>query len=319
MPGETRFPVPDWSKVHRELRRKGVTLALLWQEDKEAHPQGMQYRGFCRLYRAWTAKLDVVMRQAHRAGEKRFVDDAEPTVAVVERDTGELREAQVFVAGLGASSYTYAEATWTQTLPEWIASHVRAFRFYGGCSELLIPDNLRSAVSRVHRYEPDTNPTYHALACPYGIAVRPTRVKKPRDKAKAEGGVQVVERVGPGRATPPHLLLCGRAQRRDREAPRAAQRTPAPQAPGLAALAVRAPGASPPSRPALRVRPVEEGAGQHRLPRRGGAPLLLRPPRPGRTPARRAVHLPHRGVHLPRPARRQPRTLPAQRPPSHRR
>ena len=184
MPGETRFPMPQWSTVHRELRRKGVTLALLWQEYKEAHPQGMQYSWFCKLYRAWTAKLDVVMRQEHRVGEKLFVDYAGQTVPVVNRDTGELREAQIFVAVLGASSYTYAEATWTQTLPDWIASHVRAFRFYGGSSELLIPDNLRSAVSRAHRYEPDTNPTYHDLACHYGAAVLPARVKKPRDKAK---------------------------------------------------------------------------------------------------------------------------------------
>ncbi len=116
------------------------------------------------------------------------------TVPVVDRDTGELREAQIFVAVLGASNYTYAEARWTQTLPDWIASHVRAFEFYGGCSELLIPDNLRSVVSRAHRYEPDTNPTYHDLACHYGVAVLPARVKKPRDKAKAEVGVQVVER-----------------------------------------------------------------------------------------------------------------------------
>ncbi len=103
--------------------------------------------------------------------------------AMVERDTGELREAQIFVAVLGASSYTYAEVTWTQTLPDWIASHVRAFEFCDGCSEILVPDNLRSAVSRAHRYEPDTNPTYHDLACHYGVAVLPARVKKPRDKS----------------------------------------------------------------------------------------------------------------------------------------
>ena len=164
MPGETRFPVPEWSTVHRELRRKGVTLALLWQEYKETHPEGMQYSRFCQMYRAWAAKLDVVMRFEHRAGEKTFVDYAGHTVEVVERQTGELRSAQVFVAVLGASSYTYAEATWTQALPDWVASHVRAFEFYGGCGELLIPDNLRSAVSRAHRYEPDINPTYHDLA-----------------------------------------------------------------------------------------------------------------------------------------------------------
>ena len=194
MPGQTRFPVPEWSTVHRELRRKGVTLALLWQEYKETHPEGMQYSRFCQMYRAWAAKLDVVMRFEHRAGEKTFVDYAGHTVGVVERETGELREAQIFVAVLGASSYTYAEATWTQTLPDWVASHVRAFEFYGGCSELLIPDNLRSAVSRAHRYEPDINPTYHDLARHYGVAVLPARVRKPRDKAKAEVGVQVVER-----------------------------------------------------------------------------------------------------------------------------
>ena len=190
----SRFPPPDWSKVHRELRRKGVTLALLWEEYKAVHPQGMQYSWFCRQYRAWAAKVDVVMRQEHRAGEKMFVDYAGHTVGVVNRDTGELREAQVFVAVLGASNYTYAEATWTQTLPDWIASHVRAFEFMGGTTELLIPDNLRSAVSRANRYEPDTNPTYHDLACHYAVAVLPACVKKPRDKAKAEVGVQVVER-----------------------------------------------------------------------------------------------------------------------------
>ena len=189
-----RLPPPDWSEVHRELRRKGVTLALLWEEYKTVHPQGMQYSWFCEQYRAWAAKVDVVMRQEHRAGEKLFVDYAGHTVGVVNRDTGEVRQAQVFVAVLGASNYTYAEATWTQTLPDWIASHVRAFQFMGGSPELLIPDNLRLAVSRAHRYEPDTHPTYHDLACHYGVAVLPARVKKPRDKAKVEVAVQVVER-----------------------------------------------------------------------------------------------------------------------------
>ena len=189
-----RLPPPQWSKVHRELRRKGVTLALLWEEYKAVHPEGMQYSWFCARYREWAAKVDVVMRQEHRAGERMFVDYAGHTVAVANRDTGELREAQIFVAVLGASNYTYAEATWTQTLPDWIASHVRAFQFMGGSTELLIPDNLRSAVSRANRYEPDTNPTYHDLACHYAVAVLPARVKKPRDKAKAEVGVQVVER-----------------------------------------------------------------------------------------------------------------------------
>ena len=190
----TQRPLPQWSEVHRELRQKDVTLALVWQEYKAAHPGGLQYSWFCDQYRAWASKLDVVMRQEHRAGEKLFVDYAGRTVAVVDRHTGELRQAQVFVAVLGASNYTYAEATWTQALPDWIASHVRAFEFLGGCSELVIPDNLGSAVSRAHRYEPDTNPTYHDLARHYGVAVLPARVRKPRDKAKVEVGVQIVER-----------------------------------------------------------------------------------------------------------------------------
>ena len=184
----------------RELTGFGVRVypsggkVYVAQARGPAHPEGMQYSRFCQMYRAWAAKLDVVMRFEHRAGEKTFVDYAGHTVGVVDRETGELREAQVFVAVLGASNYTYAEATWTQTLPDWTASHVRAFEFYGGCSELLIPDNLRSAVSRAHRYEPDINPTYHDLARHYGVAVLPARVRKPRDKAKAEVGVQVVER-----------------------------------------------------------------------------------------------------------------------------
>ncbi len=152
--------IPDWSQVHRELRRKGVTLALLWHEYKAAHPEGFQYSWFCKQYRAWAGRLDVVMRQEHRAGEKLFVDYAGQTVEVVDRRTGEIRQAQIFVAVLGASNYTYAEATWTQQLPDWIGSHVRAFEFLGGTSEVVVPDNLRSGVSKVHRYEPDLNPTY---------------------------------------------------------------------------------------------------------------------------------------------------------------
>ena len=179
----TSRPLPAWSEVHQELRRKGVTLALLWQEYKATHPEGLQYSRFCEQYRAWAAKLDVVMRQEHRAGERMFVDYAGQTVPVVDPETGELRPAQVFVAVLGASSYTFAEATWTQALPDWTASHVRAFTFFGGCPELVVPDNLRSAVHRAHRYEPDLNPTYHDLARHYGVAVLPARVRRPRDKS----------------------------------------------------------------------------------------------------------------------------------------
>jgi len=193
-PSEAPRPLPDWAHVHRELKRKGVTLALLWQEYKAAHPDGVQYSWFCERYRAWAERVDVVMRQTHRAGEKLFVDYAGDTVAVIDRETGEVREAQVFVAVLGASNYTFAEATWSQALPEWCASHVRALKFFGGVSELVVPDNLRSAVTSPHRYEPDLNPTYQDLAEHYGFAIVPARVRRARDKAKVEAGVLLVER-----------------------------------------------------------------------------------------------------------------------------
>ena len=193
MPAQLRG-IPDWLAIHKELRHKHVTLFLLWQEYRAAHPDGYQYSWFCEHYRAWQGKLDVVMRQDHRAGEKLFVDYAGQTVPVIDRTTGEIRGAQIFVAVLGASNYTYAEATWTQGLPDWIGSHQRALRFLGGVPELVVPDNLRSGVSKAHRYEPDTNPTYQDMASHYGIAVLPTRVRRPRDKAKVEGGVLVVER-----------------------------------------------------------------------------------------------------------------------------
>jgi len=191
----TERTAPDWPQIHRELRRKGVTLMLLWHEYKAAHPEGVQYSWFCEQYRAWTGKLNVVMRQEHRAGEKLFVDYAGQKMAqVVDRRTGEVRQAQIFVAVLGASNYTYAEATWSQQLPDWIGSHVRAFEFLGGTSEVVVPDNLRSGVSKAHRYEPDLNPTYQDLANHYGVAVLPARARRPRDKAKAEAGVLLVER-----------------------------------------------------------------------------------------------------------------------------
>jgi transposase len=193
LPAQARG-VPDWSVVHQERRHKGVTLFLLWQEYRETRPEGYQYSWFCEHYRAWRGKLDVVMRQDHRAGEKLFVDYAGQTVPVVDRMTGEIREAQIFVAVLGASNYTYAEATWTQGLPDWIGSHQRCFRYLGGVPEIVVPDNLRAGVTKAHRYEPDANPTYQDMASHYGVAVLPARVRRPRDKAKVEAGVLVVER-----------------------------------------------------------------------------------------------------------------------------
>ena len=191
---DTARGVPDWSEVHRELKRPGVTLQLLWHEYRQTHPHGYQYTWFCRQYRAWAGKLDLVMRQVHRAGEKLFVDYAGMRAQVINPATGEVREANIFVAALGASNYTYAEATWTQGLEDWIGAHVRCFTYFGGVPEVVVPDNLRAGVSKAHRYEPDINPTYQDLATHYGVAIVPARVRRPRDKAKAEVAVQVVER-----------------------------------------------------------------------------------------------------------------------------
>jgi len=186
--------VPDWTEVHKELRRKGVTLALLWHEYKTNNPDGYQYSWFCHQYAEWLGKIDVVMRQEHRAGEKLFVDYAGQTMDIIDRATGEIKTAQIFVAVLGASNYTYAEATWSQGLSDWTGSHVRALNFFGGVPEVLVPDNLKSGVSKACYYDPEINPTYQDLANHYNTVVLPARVKEPRDKAKAETGVQIVER-----------------------------------------------------------------------------------------------------------------------------
>jgi transposase len=185
---------PDCAYLHTELKRKGVTLMLLWEEYQAEHPQGYRYSHFCELYRRWARKLKLSMRQIHRAGEKLFVDYAGHTLPLTNPHTGEIAEAQIFVAVLGASNYTFAEVTLSQNLSDWLGSHRRAFEFFGGVPEIVIPDNLKSAVSKPCRYEPDLNPSYQDLAEHYGTAVIPTRVRKPKDKSKAEVGVQIVER-----------------------------------------------------------------------------------------------------------------------------
>ena len=188
-----RRQMPSLDYLHQELKRKGVTLQLLWHEYKQNNPDGYQYSHFCRIYQQWTEKLDPYLRQTYRAGEKLFVDYAGQTIPFIDRDTGELHEAQVFVATLGASNYTFAEASLSQNLPSWIQSHIRAFEFFGGVPEILVPDNLLSAVTRPCRYEPDLNATYREMAEHYGIVIIPARVRKPRDKSKVESGVQMVE------------------------------------------------------------------------------------------------------------------------------
>ena len=194
-PGNSPRFIPDFHEVHKELQsRKGVTINLLWQEYKEQHPEGYQYSWFCHSYRKWAERLDVTMRHEHRAGEKLFVDYAGQTMEVIDPATGEIHKAQIFVGVLGAGSYTYAEATASQQIEDWIGSHVRALAFFGGVPEIIVPDNLKSGVSKACRYEPDINPTYHDMAQHYQTVIVPARVRKPRDKAKAEAGVLLVER-----------------------------------------------------------------------------------------------------------------------------
>ena len=187
-------PEPDFAHVRRELRRKGVTLILLWLEFNEANPGGYSYPTFCRHYRTWRARVDVTMHQDHVAGQKLFIDFSGLTIPISRDDLTVAYEAELFVCTLGTSSLLYAEALRSQGLEHWIGAHVRAFAFYGGVPELLVPDNLRSAVTRAHRYEPDLNATYQELATHYGTAILPARPYKPRDKAKVEVGVQVAQR-----------------------------------------------------------------------------------------------------------------------------
>jgi transposase len=190
-----KFQEPVWTEVHLELKKKGVTKQLLWEEYSQHYPNRCySYSQFCARYSQWRKKQKRSMRQSHRAGEKLFIDYAGPTMPVVCASTGEMRTAQIFVAVLGASHYTFAEATWSQSLPDWLGSHVRAFEFFGGTPVLLVPDNLKSGVNKACRYEPELNPSYQQLAAHYAVAVMPARPYKPKDKAKVEVGVQLVER-----------------------------------------------------------------------------------------------------------------------------
>ena len=187
-------PLPDWEYVRKEMKKANVTLRLVWDEYRAAHPDGYAYSQFCDRYRHYLQKLDPPMRLDHKGGEKLFVDYAGDTIPITNPETGEVSQAQVFVAVQGASSYTYAEAQISQQMPHWIGGHVRAHTFFGGVTQQIIPDNLRQGVKSPCWYDPDLNQTYQEWAQCYGVAVLPARVKHPKDKAKAEVGVQVVER-----------------------------------------------------------------------------------------------------------------------------
>jgi transposase len=193
--GHRRQAEPDWAAIHRELKRKHVTLSILWDEYIERQPDGYRYSRFCELYRGWEKRLSVTMRQTHAGGDRLFVDYAGDTVPViVDRLTGEIRPAQIFVAVMGASNFTYAEASWTQGLGDWIGAHTRALAAIGGVPNLLVPDNTKVAIIRACHYEPQVNRTYAEMAAHYDCAVLPARPRRPRDKAKVEACVLIIER-----------------------------------------------------------------------------------------------------------------------------
>lgn len=194
-PRKESIPI-DYTIIHRELKKKGVTRELLHEEYLRSCPEGkgVSYATFCSQYRDFKKTLKPSMRQMHIAGEKTFVDYVGPTVPIYNSVSGEIQQAVIFVGVLGASNFTYAEATLSRSLPDWIGSHVRMFEYFGGVSELIIPDNEKSAVTKACYYDPEINPNYAALAAHYNTAVLPARPYHPKDKSKAEVGVQVVER-----------------------------------------------------------------------------------------------------------------------------
>lgn len=194
--GVRQIALPDFAAIRKQLQtHRHLTLQLLWEEYSEASSDGYRYSRFCELYHAWARKLGVVLRQEHRAGEKLFVDYAGHKIPIFDRQSGEvLYQASIFVAVLGVSNYTFIEATESKDLACWIGSHVHALEFIGGVPEAVVPDNVKTGIKRPCFYEPDLNPTYREMAEHYGLAVLPARPYKPRDKAKAEVGVQIAQR-----------------------------------------------------------------------------------------------------------------------------
>lgn len=193
-PGEPYQFLPDWPHIHAELRRQSVTLQLLWHEYRALHPQGYGYSRFCELYQRWAGTLDPVLRQVHLPGEKMFVDWAGQTVPIHNAQDGTHSYAHLFVAVLGASNKTYAEAFADEKLPSWIGAHCHAYAFFQGVARVTVPDNLKTGVVRPCRYEPLIHQSYQEMAQHYGTVIIPARVKKPRDKSKVETGVQIAQR-----------------------------------------------------------------------------------------------------------------------------
>jgi len=191
--GARRRPEADWKVLVKEMKRPGVHLLMLWEEYREIHPDGYSYSRFCDLYRAFEMRLSPVMRQDHVAGDKVFVDYSGKKLGIADRLTGEIHLAEIFVGVLGASNYTYAEATWTQTLPDWIGAHVRMLNVFRGSPRLIVPDNLKSGVNKASFYDPEINRTYGMMAGHYNMGVLPARPYKPKDKSKVEAGVRFAQ------------------------------------------------------------------------------------------------------------------------------
>ena len=197
--GQRRRAEPNWGDLVVELKKPGVTMAILWEEYRAIHPQGYGYSRFCDLLRGFQRRLSPTMRQEHVAGDKVFVDYSGKRLGIADARTGVIREAEIFVGVLGASNFTFAEASWTQGLPDWIGSHVRMFRFFDGVPRLIVPDNLKAGVNKASFYDPELNRSYGMMASHYGVGVLPARVRKPRDKAKVENGVRFAQSAILGR------------------------------------------------------------------------------------------------------------------------
>lgn len=190
---ENKVPNLDWPSIHTELRRKGVTARLLWEERFSEERSGLSYSQFCRRYKSWLAERGLSMRQEHKGGDKLFVDFSGQTIKITDRDSGEVTKAEIFVATFGASNYTFFRAVPTQQIPDWLAVHILAFRFFGGVPNFVVPDNLKSAVTDAGRWERTLNRSYQRLAEHYDFGILPARPGRPKDKAKVEKGVQHVE------------------------------------------------------------------------------------------------------------------------------
>jgi transposase len=189
-----RRPVPDWIYVEKELRRRSVTRMLLWEEYRAANPDGFGYTWFCTTFEAWKQRARPSMRQTHAGGEKVFVDFAGDTIDIFDPVTGEAHAMKLFVAAMGASNYTYAEACPSEGLSDWISVHANLFRYLGGVPKFVVCDNLKAAVTNPDRYDPGLNRTYAEMAAHYGTAILAARPRRPKDKAKVEVAVQIAQR-----------------------------------------------------------------------------------------------------------------------------